>query len=116
MTIARPLVFCLATALGMALIGCQQDRMSNIPSDAQMVSSGNSSISYTAASDGRIWVYDVAKDRIVYGGAVGMNQTVLVDPVANQITVNGQDVHDKDLANGTQYRVFFLPGNTGLSQ
>jgi hypothetical protein len=56
-----------------------------------------------------IWVYDVNSDRIIYSGGLAGNQSVSVDPVANQITVDGRIVFDKGLNNGDQVRIYFQP-------
>jgi hypothetical protein len=95
-------------ALGVILlVGCESDRVSNIPTGAMMSASGNAQISYTAPSDGMIWVYDVNNDRIDYSGMVLSNQSIVVDPVSRQITVDGRLVNEKALDGGAQHRIYF---------
>ena len=103
----------LLLALGMlVLAGCESDRMANIPPGAAVMASGNSQVTYTATQPGTFWVYDVNNDRIVYSGSLAGNQNVLVDPSANQITVDGRVVFDKGLNGGDQLRIYFQ----GVSQ
>jgi hypothetical protein len=96
-------------ALALAIFsGCAVDRLSNIPSNATIASSGNDHLSYTAPSYGTIWVYDVSNDRIDYSGPVSMNEAVTVDPSANSVTINGRIVADK-VDQGAQHRIYFVP-------
>jgi hypothetical protein len=90
----------------MILGGCTTDRDTQIPATASVVSSGNDRVTYTAPSDGTIWVYDAGSDRIVYSGALHMNQSVVVDPQANQITIDGRVVFDKGL-HANLHKVYF---------
>jgi len=95
-------------ALGVILLaGCEADRVNNIPAGAMLSASGNAQLSYTAPSDGTIWVYDVNNDRIDYSGAVLANQSVVLDPTSRQITVDGRIVNDKGLDGGAQHRIYF---------
>ena len=102
--IAVPLIW----AVGMLVAaGCESDRMSNIPPSATVSSSGNMQLTFTAPQPGTVWVYDVNNDRIVYSGSVAPNQSVVVDPTTNQITVDGRVVFDKGLNSGDQHRIYF---------
>jgi hypothetical protein len=95
-------------ALGMfVMVGCESDRMTNIPPSATVSASGNMQLTYTAPQTGTIWVYDVNSDRIIYSGPIGANQSVVVDPSANQITLDGRVVFDKGLNGGDQNRIYF---------
>jgi hypothetical protein len=97
-------------AVGMFfLAGCESDRVANIPPGASVMSSGNQQLTYSATQTGTIWVYDVNSDRIIYSGGLAGNQSVSVDPVANQITVDGRIVFEKGLNNGDQVRIYFQP-------
>jgi hypothetical protein len=95
-------------ALGFILLaGCETDRVSNMPAGAMMSASGNGQLAYTAPSDGTLWVYDVNNDHIDYTGAVLANQSVVLDPVSRQVTVDGRVVNDKGLDSGAQHRIYF---------
>lgn len=98
----------LLSAIGLFILaGCESDRMANIPPGATISASGNAQLTFTAPQTGTIWVYDVNNDRIVYSGSLAGNQSVSVDPVANQITVEGRVVMDKGMNNGDQLRIYF---------
>jgi hypothetical protein len=100
----------MAFAMGLAVLtGCEADRMNNIPANATLASSGDDKLSYTAGSDGTIWVYDVSNDRIDYSGTIAMNESVTVDPHTKTVTVNGRVVMDK-LDGSAKHRVYFVAG------
>lgn len=92
--------------------GCMSERPPDIPANAQIASSGNDRLTYTAPTDGRIWVFDTANDRIDYAGPVHANQSLVVDPKANQITIDGQVREEKTLASGAEHKIFFQPGES----
>ncbi len=101
-----PVIAGLALAL---LSGCAMDQLSNIPGNAIVASSGNEHLSYTAPSDGRIWVYDVTNDRIDYSGLVSMNDAIIVDPNSRSVSIDGRIVNDK-VNSSAQHRIYFLAG------
>src|ERR1700722_11472384 len=101
---AIPAAFALSTML---LGACEQDRANNIPGGATLMSSGNSNLTYTAQTDGTVWVYDVNDDRIDYSGPIMANQSVMVNSQNNQILVDGRVVSDKNLNQSAQHRVYF---------
>jgi ABC-type Fe3+-hydroxamate transport system substrate-binding protein len=105
----RTLFSAAACALAMiVLAGCaSDDRRSEVPTNATLATSGNSKLSYTAATDGTVWVYDVHNDRIVYSGPIMRGDSVVVDPDRNTVTIGGRTVAERSLAPGTMTRVFF---------
>jgi hypothetical protein len=103
-TIAVPFLWAIGL---LVLAGCEGDRLANIPPSATLSASGNAQLTYTAPTVGTFWVYDVNSDRIVYTGSLGANQSVSVDPVGNQIMVEGRVVFDKGMNNGDQQRIYF---------
>jgi hypothetical protein len=104
----RSFIWPITAALALAMFtSCASDPMSNIPSNATIASSGNDQLTYTAASYGRIWVYDVTNDRIDYSGPLRANEAVTVDPKTNTVTINGRVVSDT-LVQGAQHRVYFV--------
>jgi hypothetical protein len=102
--IAIPMCWAFVAAL---FFGCQQDRMNNIPPSATLASSGNSQLTYTAQSDGTVWIYDVNNDRIDYSGSLRANQSIVVDSTSRQITVDGRIVSDKAMNSGAEHRIYF---------
>jgi archaellum component FlaF (FlaF/FlaG flagellin family) len=93
------------------LTACSTDRLSNIPGNATLASSGDERVSYTVPSDGTVWVYDSTNDKIDYSGPVAMNQSIVVEPTNHQVLVDGRVVNDK-LTRDAQHRVYFLAGST----
>lgn len=107
MSRTRALVIPLSLAILLAILGgCATDR-DQIPPSASVVSSGNDHITYTAPDDGTVWVYDAGSDRIIYSGAVRMNQSISVDLHGNKITIDGRVVYDKGLS-GNLHKIYFM--------
>ena len=65
-------------------------------------------MTYTATTDGTVWVYDVNNDRIDYSGSLMANQSLVVNPDTKQITVDARVVSDKTMSSGAQHRIYFL--------
>ena len=109
MTKSRSIAVSMVWFLAMAIFaGCEQDRMNNVPAGATLSTSGNSQLTFTATTDGTIWVYDVNSDRIDYSGPIAANQSVTLDPNTRQITMDGRIVSDKAMNSGAQHRIYFL--------
>jgi hypothetical protein len=104
-TRVMPTIWILALAI---FGGCQEDRVNNIPAGATLSTSGNAQLTYTAAMDGTIWVYDVNNDRIDYSGPLAANQSLVVNPDTKEITVDTRVVSDKTMSSGAQHRIYFL--------
>jgi hypothetical protein len=102
-----PVIALLAFAI---FSGCQEDRINNIPAGATLSASGNAQLTYTAAADGTVWVYDVNNDRIDYSGALMANQSLAVNPDTREITLDGRVVSDKTMVQGAEHRIYFQPG------
>jgi hypothetical protein len=107
MSRTRALVIPLSLAVLLAILGgCANDN-GQIPPSASVVSSGNDHVTYTAPNDGTVWVYDAGSDRIIYSGALRMNQSISVDVHNNKITIDGRTVYDQGL-NGNLHKIYFM--------
>lgn len=104
-------IACVGVA-GLGLFaGCAAERHAEIPANAPMVAQGGQKLSYTASSDGMIWVYNKFNGNMEWAGGVRQGETVLVDPDTDKIYVNGRTVNDKPLTNDEK-RIFFQPDKT----
>lgn len=106
----------LQTPLWLAVLvlllgGCATNPRANIPANASNVASGNDRLSYTPASDGRVWIYDKTNDRIIYSGKVGYNQTVVVDPDQNEVRINDHVAAQNTLTKGSTFVIYFVAGD-----
>src|SRR5215212_4257936 len=81
-----------------------------VPDDARRVteSAGNGRLIHRPLRDGTIYVQDVQTGKLVYSGHVRANSNVVVDPAANAVTVNDQQVKaDRKLDTTHTYRLYF---------
>ncbi len=109
MSTTRPMAVPMIWIIALAIFsGCQEDRVNNIPGGATLSTSGNAQLTYTAAVDGTVWVYDVNNDRIDYSGPLMANQSIAVNPDTKQVIVDARVVSDKTMSSGAQHRIYFL--------
>jgi hypothetical protein len=106
--LAIPTAFAFST---LALVACEQDRVTNVPAGATVMTSGNANLTFTAPSDGTVWVYDQNDDRIDYSGQIRASQSLTLDPQSSQILIDGRVVNDKTLNQNAQHRVYFQAVN-----
>ena len=105
----------LALAIGVA--GCATTN-ENIPSNAQMVSSGNETVAFTAPRHGMVYVLDKNTNKLLYSGNVDKGQTVSVDPTRHDrnITLDGNAVTQESLNVGHTYQVYFHPDEKAVER
>jgi hypothetical protein len=99
---------CLGLSTAAIVAGCAAERHAEIPVNAQMVAQGTHKITYTAPRDGMVWVYNKFNGNMEWAGGVRAGDTVLVDPEADKIKLNGMNVNDKPLTHDEK-RIFFNP-------
>lgn len=85
-------------------------RPARVPEDARRVSEATGSrLVHRPLREGMIYVVDGQTNKVIYSGPVRANANVVVDPAANAITVNDQEVKSAPrLEPGRTYRLFFL--------
>ncbi|HVX84600.1 MAG TPA: hypothetical protein VH253_07270 [Phycisphaerae bacterium] len=100
----------MAAALA-AIPGCET-MQSKIPGTAQPVAMGTGNTMYQAGSDGTIYIYDKTWNKIVYTGQVQKGDNVVLDALADKVTIDGKTVVEQiPLGEGSQYE-FFLDSST----
>ena len=115
----------LAASLAAALSagGCQNSRAdgtdggktasasgsSKIPADARRVSEATGTrLIHRPLREGTIYIQDVTTGKTIYHGQVRANSNVVVDPAANAVTVNDQQVKSNPkLDPHHTYRLYF---------
>jgi hypothetical protein len=103
-----------AMSIGLVgLSGCNPDRDPAIPTGAAQVTEGNDHLSYTAAHDGTVYLYDKTDGKLLYTGMMSKGQRIEVDSgQENHVLIDGKVVQTKTLMGGHDYRVFFDSGVT----
>jgi hypothetical protein len=81
----------------------------SVPTDARRVAdSSGSRLIHRPLRAGTIYVQDVDTGQLVYSGRVRADSNVVVDPAANAVTVNDQQVKaDRKLDPSHKYRLYF---------
>ena len=97
-------------ALTIGLAGCATNN-ENIPPSAQMVSSGNEQVAFTAPRHGTAYVLDKNTNKMIYSGTIDKGQVVSVDPTRHDrnITIDGNGVTQTSLNVGHTYQIYFHP-------
>lgn len=98
-----------SAVLGFSLVvgGCSHERHEEIPTTAMMAVEGDERLSYTAPHDGKVYVYDVNDDRMLYSGDVKEGDAVTVDPEKSLILIEGRTAMEDGVRDGHRHRVFF---------
>ena len=101
--IAAPALLGLSLFVG----GCAHERHEEIPASATMAVEGDERLVYAAPHDGKVYVYDVNDDRMVYSGDVEQGDDVTVEPDKNVVLVEGRTAIEDGVRNGHRHRIFF---------
>lgn len=80
-----------------------------LPPDAVEVTAGANEIVFSPAEPGRVFIYDVARDRVAGRYHMRRGQRLAVDVRSGRATIDGNEVRVGDLSGGT-YRVYFRTG------
>jgi hypothetical protein len=97
----------LSAASAVFLAGCGGEHPTDIPSAATMATEGQGRLTYTAPSDGMVYVYDDTTDHLIYSGRVDRGQVVTVQPSNDRISVDGRTAYEGRLPGGDDRRVYF---------
>ncbi|CAN5677658.1 hypothetical protein BH09PLA1_BH09PLA1_24120 [soil metagenome] len=84
------------------------DTSVSIPRDARRVAEGSGELSYSARSDGRIYLYDINDRSVVDNRILRRDESYSVNPDANRILVDRKKVSDQDLKRKHNHRLYFL--------
>jgi hypothetical protein len=100
-------------ALGVA--ACEPSHPSTIPGSAQMLDSGDKNVVHTFEMRGTAYVYDQQAHHLVWSGHIRKGQQVKVDPMKNEITVDGTVVSKGVLLPYHSEQIWFSSDNSGPS-
>jgi hypothetical protein len=87
----------------------QPERALRVPRSAVLVAEGRDRLTYRADRAGTVYVRDEDRDRVLYSGQLLRNERVAVEPGRQRITINDRAVHEQDIRDGDQYRIYFEP-------
>jgi|SwirhisoilCB2_FD_contig_51_3775716_length_428_multi_2_in_0_out_0_1 hypothetical protein len=99
-------------ALSLGVVGCATTN-EHVPSNAQMVSSGNETVAFTAPRHGMVYVVDKNTNKLLYSGNVDRGQVVTIDPTKRDrnITLDNNTVTQESLNVGHTYQIYFEPSD-----
>jgi hypothetical protein len=94
------------TPNAMAASDTSVHRPSGVPMTALVAGEGKSRVEYTAQRNGFVWITDADQHTVLYSVPVNRGDIVVVDPLKQLVTINGQSVYTQPLA-ADNYRIFF---------
>ena len=101
--VARVGLFLAFALVGAAGCGGGDDAMTPV---GKLVAQGGDTFSYRSPSDGTIYVYDDALEKLVYSGPIRQGQVFTVDPRARRLTLDGKVIQDNALDSGSQHKIY----------
>lgn len=103
--LSRTLIASAALFLAMILSGCAGNPP-GVPASAVHHATG-AHPAWTTAHAGTAYVFDATDHRLIYQAHLNVDQDVSVDPIANQITVDGVPVQVNTLRRDHSYQIYF---------
>jgi hypothetical protein len=71
----------------------------------------NGGVSYKAAHDGKLYLYDVDSKRVMWSGTIRDGERFSMDSRDGRASVGNQSVLNRDLNPDHQYRLYFVEGS-----
>jgi hypothetical protein len=84
------------------------DSSVSIPRDARKVAEGTGALSYSARSDGRVYLYDIDDRTVVDNRTLRRDERYSANPDQNRIQIDNKKVSDQDLKRKHNHRIYFL--------
>ena len=94
--------------------GCTPDRPPDVPGNALEGSIGNGLVTFTAPSDGTVYIDDIDTQKLVYQGAVNKGDEVRIDTDNNKINIAGRTVTENTMNTGSKHGIYFTPASSGM--
>ena len=93
---------------GATKTGTSTDARPAVPDSARRIAEGSNRLIHRTLRDGTIYVVDGTDNRVLYHGPVQAGANIVVDPAANAITVNDQQIKFRGkLETHRMYQLFF---------
>jgi hypothetical protein len=90
------------------VVGCARQQRMTYPAGAVLASEGTGRLAYTAPADGEVHIYDSRREELVYTSRVKEGDSIVLDPNADQIVVDGRPVQRHGLRRGTTHQIYFV--------
>ena len=87
--------------------GCATNDVNSLTPTGTVVVEGDSPTKMVAPDNGQITVYDVGDDKTIWTGMIKKGQTLQLDPVSRQLTLDGLACNRDDLKSGHQLKISF---------
>ena len=98
-------LFLVATALFVSM-GCASEGPRGLPGGSALVAEGGGPLVFTAPDKGTLYVYDPRAHHVVFQCAVEKGQRLEIDPIGNQVTLDGRQVSTSALHSNVSYQIF----------
>jgi uncharacterized protein YcfL len=89
------------------LTGCAANDTNTLTATGTVVVEGDSPTKMVAPDNGQITVYDVSDDKTIWTGLIKKGQTLELNPMNKQLTLDGLACNRDDLKSGHQLRISF---------
>lgn len=94
----------------MAVLPACQTVTGKVPSTAMEVSAGRGNVTYRAADDGRVFVYNQNTGDMVYSGELRRGELLLLDTNGDRVLVDNRPVVERvNLDGGHRFQIFLDP-------
>ncbi len=91
--------------------GCQHERSTAIPPAAARVAEGNGLLTYSAGSEGTVYLFNRNANEVVISTPLKKGESIVVDSDKNQVLINDRIISENTLRRGDTYRIFFAPAS-----
>jgi hypothetical protein len=88
-------------------------RPNRIPRSADVVGEGYEKLLWRADMNGRYYVYDVTRDRIIFDAPISRGQELYLDAKRDRVSVDGKDVPNLDVKRDSFHRIYFTASRNG---
>src|SRR6476661_7450206 len=78
--------------LALGVTACENQHPDTVPGSAQLMQAGNRDVVFTAPQRGMAFVYDKQANHLIWSGEVSKGKQIKVDPMKNEVTVDGMVV------------------------
>lgn len=88
--------------------GCASNRPEQVPATATVVAEGDRRLTFEAPADGRVYVWDSDRDRLIYTGNINRNQVLSIDPEHDRVMLDSLPATEHDLDRGNRLQIYYL--------
>jgi hypothetical protein len=97
----------IGLALAGSLTGCAGDQSNLLQPTGNLIVEGQSPVTMKAPENGQLTVYDITDQRTIWTGVVRKGDSLVMDPMNKQLTLNGLACNTNDLKGGHELKIMF---------